>query len=126
MEKPIEQKENDRNVARTIRDQIGMRNVLAISGGRTMIIPSNDKHMGGLWLPVAHGHNVEVLLEFNDTCTVRGVFMRAGKRNVTYAVDDVYCDMVGEIAYQASCYHDNKNVKVREDLISDIRSVNQI
>ena len=59
-----------------------------------------------LILPVAHGYTVEIDLALNDTYTVRRVFTRAGKRFVKATVTGVYFDQIGEVAYQASCYHD--------------------
>lgn len=87
-------------VRETILSQIGRMNVLAISGGRAVPIPL------GIKLPVAHGYSVEVILdEGSDTYTVTRVFTRAGTRFEKGQVEWVYCDEVGEIAYQASCYH---------------------
>lgn len=89
-------------VRQTIVAQIGRMNVLAISGGR--VKPTAD----GIVLPVAHGYTVEVDYDEGfDSYVVRRVFTRAGKRFVKGEVAHVYCDQVGEIAYQASCYlHD--------------------
>lgn len=86
---------------RTTLNQIGRGNVLAISGGR--VRPDGYT----LVLPVAHGYSVEVDLAWNDTYTVRRVFTRSGVRTVKGERADVYCDELGEAAYQASCYHDD-------------------
>jgi hypothetical protein len=85
---------------RELLAQIGTMNVLAISGGRV------ERRTTGVTLPVAHGYRVTVDLAANDTYTVRRVFVRAGKATVKREWSDVYCDEVGEIAYQASCYLD--------------------
>lgn len=85
----------------TIIQQIGGRNIMAISGGR--IKRSTD----GLTieLPVAYGYSVTVTYdEGSDTYTVRRIFTRAGKQTIKHERDYVYCDEIGETAYQASCY----------------------
>lgn len=85
--------------ARELLGQIGRMNILAISGGRTRLID------GVLVLPVSNGYTVEVeYVRGRDSYTVRRVFTRAGKRFVKGEVEDVYCDMVGEIAYEASSF----------------------
>lgn len=87
--------------ARELLAQIGRMNVLAISGGRI-------RHTGEtLVLPVANGYTVEIDLDPSDTYTVRRVFNRGGKRWVKGEIRDVYCDEVGEVAYQASCFRSN-------------------
>lgn len=80
--------------------QIGLRNVLAISGGRVAMMGDT------LVLPVRYGYSVEVDLDPSDTYTVRRVFTRNGVRVVKGETDGVYCDMVGEFAYLASCYRE--------------------
>jgi hypothetical protein len=85
---------------RELLSQIGMMNVLAVSGGRVM------HRATGVTLPVRYGYSVTVDLDWNDTYIVRRVFARAGKTTVKREWTDVYCDAVGEIAYQASCYLD--------------------
>jgi hypothetical protein len=80
--------------------QIGRMNVLAISGGRV------QSNADTLVLPVAHGYSVEIDLDASDTYNVRRVFTRAGVRSVKGERTDVYCDELGEVAYRASCYHD--------------------
>lgn len=83
----------------TTIDQIGRMNLLAISGGRV-------RHDGDtLVLPIGSGYSVEVDLDLgSDTYTVRRVFRRAGKRWVKGEQTHVYCDEVGEVAYQASSF----------------------
>jgi hypothetical protein len=78
--------------------QIGRMNVLAISGGRVIVRRS------GVSLPVSSGYNVTVDLAGNDTYTVRRVLQRGGKTWVKGEVTGVYCEQVGEMAYQASCF----------------------
>ena len=85
--------------ARELLAQIGRMNVLAISGGRWSIADN-----GSVRLPVGNGYSVEVELHPSDTYIVRRVFSRGAKRWVKGSVSDVYCDNVGEIAYEASCF----------------------
>lgn len=83
----------------TTLNQIGRWNVLAISGGR--------HNMDGdtLVLPVGAGYSVEVDLDVaSDTYTVRRMFRRGGKAFPKGERTYVYCDELGEVAYQASCF----------------------
>lgn len=84
--------------ATTLLKQIGTMNVLAISGGRKRLID------GTLVLPVGFGYTVEITLDPSDTYTVRRVFTRGVKRWVKGELASVYCDEVGEMAYQASSF----------------------
>jgi hypothetical protein len=84
--------------ARTIATQIGTMNILAISGGR--IIGRET----GISLPVSNGYSVTVDLDWNDTYVVRRVFKRGAKVWIKGEQRNVYCDEVGEAAYQASCF----------------------
>lgn len=82
----------------TLIQQIGIRNILAISGGRV------GKRETGITLPVSNGYSVTVDLAGNDTYTVRRVFTRAGKVSIKGELENVYCDQVGEVAYQAHAF----------------------
>jgi hypothetical protein len=84
--------------AHELADQIGMGNILTISGGRINV------RRTGITLPVSNGYSVEVDLAAGDTYTVRRVFTRAKQAWVKGQRDGVYCDQVGEVAYQASCF----------------------
>lgn len=84
--------------AETLVKQIGMNNIFAISGGRIEVRET------GITLKVSNGYSVTVDLAANDTYTVRRIFTRAGKVTVKGEYADVYCDAVGELAYQASCF----------------------
>ena len=79
--------------------QIGNWNIAAISGGRI----GTDEH-GALILPVGQGYRVRVTLAADDTYTVERVSHRAGVSTVRGVMTGVYCDALGEIAYQASSY----------------------
>lgn len=87
----------------TISAQIGAMNILAISGGRRVAVDERT-----LRLPVSNGYHVEVELMGNDTYTVSRVTIRKSKgvpvRKVKGQFEGVYCEEVGEVAYQASCF----------------------
>jgi hypothetical protein len=78
--------------------QIGRMNIMAISGGRV------ERRPTGVTLPVGSGYRVTVDLDFNDTYVVRRIFQRAGKTFVKGELRDVYCEDVGERAYEASSF----------------------
>lgn len=79
--------------------QIGRMNVMAISGGRKYL------NGGTLVLPVSNGYTVEIdYREGSDDYTVRRVFTRGIKRFIKGEISGIYCDQIGEIAYQASCF----------------------
>lgn len=78
--------------------QIGRMNLFAISGGRVL------RRDTGVTLPVGNGYSVTVDLAANDTYTVRRVFKRGAKVWVKGEQSEVYCEDVGEQAYQASSF----------------------
>ncbi len=85
----------------TTIDQIGRGNLAAISGMRV-------RHDGDtLVLPVSDGYSVEIDLAWDDTYTVRRMFRRAGQAFPKGEQTGVYCDELGETAYQASCFRSN-------------------
>lgn len=95
----------------TLLNQIGRMNVLAISGGRWSIAEN-----GSLRLPVSNGYAVEVeYVHGSDTYNVRRVFTRGKKKWVKGSIGEVYCDQVGELAYQASCFRSYDFPKGRND-----------
>lgn len=81
--------------------QIGRMNILAISGGRIL------RRETGVTLPVGAGYSVTVDLTAGDDYVVRRVFKRGAKTWVKGEQDGVYCDQVGEAAYQASSFRSN-------------------
>ena len=83
--------------AKVIVSQLGRNNLLAISGGRVTYRET------GITLPVSYGYSVTIDLE-NDLYIVRRVFKRGGKVTIKGEVKGVYCDDLGEIAYQAHAY----------------------
>jgi hypothetical protein len=78
--------------------QIGKMNVWAISGGRVIVASE------GILMPVAQGHWVTVHLMADDTYPVRHAYHRAGKTTWKQEWEDVYADMVGDVAYEASLW----------------------
>lgn len=91
------------SITRTMAEQIGARNILAISGGRMIV----DEAHGEIILPVASGYKVVVTYcRASDTYTVRRVMVRGAKVFEKGTITGVYCDQVGEIAYRASCFRD--------------------
>jgi hypothetical protein len=84
--------------ALVIRDQIGFRTVLGISGGRWRRLAT------GITLPVSAGYSVEVHVAADDTYTIRRVFKRGAKQWVKGEWAGIYCDMLSEMAWQASRY----------------------
>lgn len=90
-------------ILNTMSQQIGRMNIAAISGGRRVAVDERT-----LRLPVSNGYHVEVELMIDDTYTVRRVTIRKAKgipvRKIKGEVSGVYCDEVGEAAYQASSF----------------------
>jgi hypothetical protein len=81
--------------SKTLMNQIGMMNVLSVSGGRALRFGES------VIFPVAHGYHVCVSLEADDTYTVRRVYVRNGvtiKKEISY----VFADNIGEVVYRAS------------------------
>lgn len=88
--------------APTLLAQIGKMNVAAISGLRV------DVYDDGVVLPVSNGYSVHVILAADDTYTVRRVLKRGAQSWVKGEQTGVYCEEVGEAAYQASCFQSNE------------------
>lgn len=89
-------------ICRTMEQQIGRGNILAISGGRV-----NRVGCTTLTFPVTSGYSVEVeYVEGRDLYTVRRIFTRGAKRWTKGEVEGVYAEDLGEIAYRASCFCD--------------------
>jgi len=97
-------------------EQIGRMNLFAISGGR-IVVWKPEGECVEVELPVSSGYFVRITLAWDDTYTVERILRRrpkgktAKETKVIGRVSGVYCDQVGEIAYQASCY---KNVEFGE------------
>lgn len=87
--------------AQELLNQIGRATILAISGGRV-------RYAGNaIVLPVSNGYSVEIYLDPTDTYTVARVFTRGMKRWIKGKIDNVYCDQISDIAYEASCFRSN-------------------
>lgn len=86
------------NNAAVLRAQMGAMNVGAISGGRSFTFGST------VYFPVSNGYYVAVTLTAADDYTVSRMYVRGGKATVKAQVSGVYAEMVGEVAYQMSCY----------------------
>lgn len=84
--------------ALVIRDQVGLRTMLGISGGRWGRLAT------GITMPVSAGYSVEVHLAAGDTYTVRRVFKRGPKRWIKGELAGIHAEQLHEQAYQASCY----------------------
>jgi len=94
--------------ANEIVHQIG-RNIFAISGGRVGAhYEPAGQFIDGIEMPAGKGYWVTVTVAADDTYTVTREFRRSGKATNKGTVAGVYCDEVGEVAYQASCYQ-NRN-----------------
>jgi hypothetical protein len=87
--------------------QIGKANLMAISGLRINIDQSAPGRYPDLLLPVSQGYRVRISLDASDTYIVTREMKRGAKLFVKGVQTDVYCEDLGEVAYQASCY---KNV----------------
>lgn len=81
-----------------MRDQIGIRNMMAISGLRVVATQY------GIELPVGHGYRVQVLLQGNDTYTVRRLFVRGFKVFLHGEAREVDCERLSQVCYVASCF----------------------
>lgn len=81
--------------------QIGKMNVMAISGFRVNAVYNPDGDIVGVELPVSNGYSVRVLMHASDTYIVQ----RCYRDVVKGQMDGIYNDQVGEIAYQASNFH---------------------
>lgn len=85
-------------IADTIRNQIGANTLMCIGAHKLSLIPITDKHKGGLGFKVRpnpkmkQGGTVAVILDYNDTYTVR-IMSARGKMLLDQA--GVYNDQLG-------------------------------
>ena len=91
--------------------QIGRMNIFAISGGRVGVIVEKNETVE-IQLPVSNGYRVSIKLGWDDTWTVARQFVRKGVVSDKGTVEGVYCENVGEVAYQASCFRNVEFGKV--------------
>jgi hypothetical protein len=80
----------------TLLNQIGLHNFLAISGGRVF------RRYTGITLPVGKGYSVSIDLDASDTYCVRRILNKNGKVIIKGQVSNVYCESIGQVAYEAS------------------------
>lgn len=86
--------------ARTLFAQMGAGNYFAVAGGRA------KREVGGaIVFPQRYGWEVRVTVNALDMYCVERVFSRGGKRTVKGVMDDIHCEDVGNVIYDASCYH---------------------
>lgn len=83
--------------------QLGMMNILSISGGRVVQIKKGTRTVG-LSLPVSNGYVVNIFLMPDDTYTVQRVYRGVVKGEES----EVYAEQVGETAYQAGMFRSHK------------------
>lgn len=89
----------NRTVA-TMLEQIGRRNLAAISGLRVGVYDDTT-----VSLPVGSGYSVEVeYVPGVDLYDVRRVFRRGLRSWVKDQWHGVYAEQLGEVAYRASCF----------------------
>lgn len=89
---------------KVLTQQIGMMNLFAISGGRVRGIVNEENEVIRVELPVGHGYRVAIELGWDDTYTIKREFVRGSKVFNKGTLEGIYCDEIGEMAYQASCY----------------------
>lgn len=92
--------------------QIGRMNVYAISGGRIGVVKNNQGETIEVELPCGAGYRVSIILAWNDTYTVTRQFVRKGVVFQKGTVEGVYCEEIGETAYQAACWRNREFGKV--------------
>ena len=84
--------------------QIGHMNILAISGGRVIVVKNNDGETIEVELKCGAGYRVSIALGWDDTYTVTRQYVRKGNVFNKGTVEGVYCDNIGEVAYKAACF----------------------
>jgi hypothetical protein len=89
---------DSKQLAMTIRNQIGANTLMCIGAHALTIVPENDDHRGGLTFKInpnpkmkLHG-KVTVLLAFNDTYKVK---VETCRGKVMLDASEVSCDMLG-------------------------------
>ena len=85
------------SIANTIRDQIGTNTLMCVAAHQLMVLRESEKYRGGLTFKVGRnpklkgGGRVTVVLNFNDTYTVK---VENNRGKVLLEASDVYCDML--------------------------------
>lgn len=88
-------------IANTIRDQIGIMNIMAFGVPRKsmMALPANDERLGGLFFKFTNCPNIRngsVMVELMPSDTYR-VTVKNQLGNVKYQGDDIYCDVLFDV-----------------------------
>lgn len=99
----------DSDRANVALGQIGVWNLMGISGGRSRL------RDGFLVLPAGSGYEVRVSLAGDDTYTVQRVFSRGGRDFPKGSVSGVYADQLGDVAYRAAMFRDGQFGSVEPD-----------
>ena len=84
--------------------QIGHMNILAISGGRVIVVKNNDGETIEVELKCGAGYRVSIALGWDNTYTVTRQYVRKGTVFNKGTIEGVYCDNIGEVAYKAACF----------------------
>ena len=92
-------------------NQIGHMNILAISGGRVIVLREKNETIG-IELPCGAGYRVLVELTWWDTWKVTRQYVRKGTVFNKGSYTDVYPEQIGEIVYKASCWRNREFGKV--------------
>lgn len=92
-------------VAKTIRQQIGLKNLMAIGAREWRFLGWHAQGKQGLSMRVGAGSKrqfIEILLEDNDTYTVISYKLKrvTDIRIELERATDVYCEILGEIVYR--------------------------
>lgn len=91
--------ERGKEIAAEIVRQIGRGTMLSLGARDLVYYPyGEDGRRGGIFFRVGNGRwKCEVILEANDTYTVRFITLRA--QNVRYECQMVYCDQLAEVLH---------------------------
>jgi hypothetical protein len=79
---------------------LGTRNVLAISGGRVLIISDETRKPVGMALPVSQGYSVHIYLTNEDDYTVQRIF----RGKIKGEVEGVLDESLAQVSLDASAY----------------------
>ena len=92
-----------------VMNQIGKMVVLAVSGGRMANLRDKEGDTVGVILPITSTRRIEVVLDYNDTYTVKRIrYIQTGKLANTEVVeaeyDNTYCDQLAEVVLNLSTW----------------------
>ena len=87
-----------RNIAITIKQQIGFPSWAASGARKAMILPA-DECLGGIRFTTGTGHKaIEIRLDYNDTYSVKYLSKRTEK--VIHEAEGIYCDQLSLLVYE--------------------------